>query len=293
MSKNIIPILIAVLLNISTVFAQCDGRYFDKTFSVEQDLFIPFGKNADHKGDTVNLSMHIYQPKNDTFISRPLIIFAFGGSFTGGVKESPDILHLCDGFTKRGYVTASIDYRLGFENGNGSDTNQLKAVFRAIQDAKAAIRFFYKDAATVNKYRIDTSQIFMGGVSAGGFISLNLAYYKENIHTKPPPQWAIDAVNEIGGFEGSSGNPGYSTKVKGVINLCGALGDTLWLQPGDPILISLHGDKDDVVPFKMGIELFEKANNPKFSYFSDKDDHMMEFNDQLINALRNFLSFNT
>ena len=59
-----------------------------------------------------------------------------------------------------------------------------------------------------------------------------------------------------------------------------------------PILI-MHGKKDDVVPFKMGIELFEKANNPKFSYFSDKDDHMMEFNDQLINALRNFLGFNT
>ena len=59
-----------------------------------------------------------------------------------------------------------------------------------------------------------------------------------------------------------------------------------------PILI-MHGKKDDVVPFKMGLELFEKANNPKFSYFSDHDDHMMEFNDQLTNALRNFLGFNT
>jgi len=59
-----------------------------------------------------------------------------------------------------------------------------------------------------------------------------------------------------------------------------------------PILI-MHGKKDDVVPFKMGVELFEKANNPKFSYFSDNDDHMMEFNDQLMNALRKFLGFNT
>ena len=59
-----------------------------------------------------------------------------------------------------------------------------------------------------------------------------------------------------------------------------------------PILI-MHGKKDDVVPFKMGVELFEKANNPKFNYFSDNDDHMMEFNDQLMNALRKFLGFNT
>ena len=59
-----------------------------------------------------------------------------------------------------------------------------------------------------------------------------------------------------------------------------------------PILI-MHGKKDDVVPFKMGAELFEKANQPKFSYFSENDDHMMEFNDQLMNALRKFLGFNT
>ena len=55
----------------------------------------------------------------------------------------------------------------------------------------------------------------------------------------------------------------------------------------------MHGKKDDIVPFKMGVELFEMANNPKFSYFSDNDDHMMEFNDQLMNALRKFLGFNT
>jgi len=59
-----------------------------------------------------------------------------------------------------------------------------------------------------------------------------------------------------------------------------------------PILI-MHGKKDDVVPFKMGEELFDKANQPKFSYFSENDDHMMEFNDQLMNSLRKFLGFNT
>ncbi|HIF14422.1 MAG TPA: T9SS type A sorting domain-containing protein [Bacteroidetes bacterium] len=249
MFVRVLSLIIITLYTSFQLLSQCDGRYYDKIFGIEQEMFVPFGKNADYKGDTVYLSMHINQPKYDTFLTRPLIIFAFGGSFTAGVKESPDILHLCDEFTRRGYVTATIDYRLGFENGNDSDTNQLKAVFRGIQDAKAAIRFFYKDASTINKYKIDTHQIFMGGVSAGGFISLNLAYYKANISVKPPPQWSIDAVNEIGGVEGNSGNAGYSTKIKGVINLCGALADTLWLQPGDPILVSLHGSNDALVPF--------------------------------------------
>ena len=59
-----------------------------------------------------------------------------------------------------------------------------------------------------------------------------------------------------------------------------------------PILI-MHGKKDDVVPFKMGVELFDKANQPKFSYFSENDDHMMEFNDKLMNSLGKFLGLNT
>ena len=59
-----------------------------------------------------------------------------------------------------------------------------------------------------------------------------------------------------------------------------------------PILV-MHGKKDDVVPFKMGVELFERANQPKYSYFSENDDHMMEFNDQLMNSLKKFLVFNT
>jgi hypothetical protein len=56
-----------------------------------------------------------------------------------------------------------------------------------------------------------------------------------------------------------------------------------------PILI-MHGKKDNIVPQKMGLELFEKANNPKFSYFPESDDHMMEYNNQLLNKIKLFIS---
>ena len=55
-----------------------------------------------------------------------------------------------------------------------------------------------------------------------------------------------------------------------------------------PILI-MHGMKDDIVPFSMGKELFNKANNPKYSYFTSNDDHMMEFNDQIMKTIKNFI----
>ena len=54
-----------------------------------------------------------------------------------------------------------------------------------------------------------------------------------------------------------------------------------------PILV-MHGKKDKIVPFDMGKKVFEKANEPKFSYFPDNDDHMMEYNEELLETLGNF-----
>ena len=55
-----------------------------------------------------------------------------------------------------------------------------------------------------------------------------------------------------------------------------------------PIMI-MHGEKDTIVPFSMGKKIFEIANEPKYSYFTKYDDHMMEYDDQLVNALKIFL----
>ena len=55
-----------------------------------------------------------------------------------------------------------------------------------------------------------------------------------------------------------------------------------------PILI-MHGAKDDVVPISMGKELFKRANNPKHSYFTSEDDHMMEFNKNLLKEIEIFI----
>ena len=54
-----------------------------------------------------------------------------------------------------------------------------------------------------------------------------------------------------------------------------------------PILI-MHGKKDRIVPFHMGKKVFEKANEPKFSYFPDNDDHMMDYNEDLLKSLSTF-----
>lgn len=56
-----------------------------------------------------------------------------------------------------------------------------------------------------------------------------------------------------------------------------------------PILV-MHGKKDNIVPFYMGEEIYNKFNGLKYSYFNDYDDHMMDFNEELIDSIKNFIS---
>jgi hypothetical protein len=234
-----------LLFFINRLNAQCgNGRYYNKIFSTSTTT-VQYGHGPEYDGHDTVLMVDVYQPTGDNFAHRPLMIFAFGGSFTSGVRQSPDLITLCTYFAQRGYVCASIDYRLGMYN--SSDTNEFRALIRGVQDMKAAVRYFYKDAQTANQFRIDTSQIFIGGVSAGAFIALNYAYMKLDTFSKTPPGFAPQVIIDLGGPDGNSGNPGYSQKVKGVIDLSGAIADTVWIMPGDPILVGEHGTEDSTV----------------------------------------------
>src|SRR6187402_3223569 len=124
-----------------------------------------------------NLTMDVYEPggATDTMGRRPLIVFLHSGTFLppylntqleGGRNDS-GIIYICQSFARRGYVVANIDYRLGW-NPTGSNVDIRKgtlitAFVRAIQDVKAAVRYFRKDAATANLFRIDSNRVIVGG----------------------------------------------------------------------------------------------------------------------------------
>tara|TARA_Y200000002_G_scaffold338054_1_gene307171 strand:+ start:56 stop:871 length:816 start_codon:yes stop_codon:yes gene_type:complete len=55
-----------------------------------------------------------------------------------------------------------------------------------------------------------------------------------------------------------------------------------------PVLI-MHGEEDQIVPFWMGEKMFQMANEPKYSYFTKFDNHMMEFDENLVSELKKFI----
>ena len=131
------------------------------------------------QGQTVTLLADVYRPAGDTATGRPLIIWVHGGSFCCGNKTSPEIVDQATQFAHKGYVTASISYRLN--PGGCSVPNEacVHAIFDARADAQSAVRFFRTNAAT---YGIDPDRIAIGGTSAGAITALGVAYDR----TRPP-----------------------------------------------------------------------------------------------------------
>lgn len=222
----------------------CDGtRYKDRIFTNVDVTEVIYST-----ANSTTLKLDVYEPQGDTETKRPLIVLAHGGSFIGGNKTADaTVTTLCENFAKRGYVTASINYRLGGSLEMLTLNSAITVVIKAISDGKAAVRYFRKDAAeNGNTFGIDSNMIFVGGNSAGAVLYLHHTYISD---VNEAPQNIQTILNQNGGIEGNSGNDGYSSAVSGVINLAGGLNEVQFIDIGEPAVISFHGDDDDVVPY--------------------------------------------
>ena len=251
MNKYIL--LLGILSEIVFSQSECDGdRYMSDIFpEVQLTSNIEYGENI-----TVNifgteylqtLYLDVYEPVSDNFNERPLIIFLFGGAFVSGSKTSSVMQELCTRYARMGYVASAIDYRLTPTLvWDGTEENAYTAALRAIHDLKAAIRYFRMNDLLYDDFGIDSSRIYVGGSSAGAIASVNGAYLNEESEI---PEFILEFVNESGGLEGLSGNPGYSSDFYGIVNLCGAIGESDWIEINDIPIVSVHGDEDTVVPY--------------------------------------------
>jgi acetyl esterase/lipase len=105
------------------------------------------------------LKMHILRPKTPPKEALPVIVWIHGGGWQAGSRDSGiGILAL---FVTRGYLCASIEYRLSKE-----------AIFPAqIHDCKCAIRFL---RAKAKAYHLDPDRIGVWGSSAGADVTMHV-----------------------------------------------------------------------------------------------------------------------
>ncbi len=212
-------------------------RYRDEVFTVvDKTADIVYGSAVNQQGTTVTLKLDVYEPDGDTNTSRPVIIWVHGGSFRSGSKTSPEIVDEANTFAKKGYVNASISYRLSPNGCTVINAECVEAIIDAREDAQAAVRFFRANAAT---YGVDASRIAIGGTSAGAITALGVAYASDT--------------------PGSSGNPGYSSAVRSAVSLSGAAIFNNLIDSTDAAALLFHGTADPLVPYSWATDTVAAA----------------------------------
>ena len=237
------------------VFLVLAGNLFSQSVRYKDEIFSAYTltSNITYGTGSKNV-LDIYTGTGDTETKRPLIVFVHGGAFKSGDKDPNSgsggagfLRYFGYGMAKRGYVVASINYRLA---GWSDDATHYKAMLEALQDTKAAIRFFRKNG---DLYGVDTSMIYVCGESAGAHTAVQMAYL-DSTKVLGFSQWGSIGWSAIGGsFENLSlGNGGYSSQVKGCFSNWGALVDTNYMQAGGIPVFCVHGTADATVPYMYG-----------------------------------------
>ncbi len=138
--------------------------------------------------ENTHLQLNLARPKSGDG-PFPTVLCIHGGGFRAGKRDSYDAL--CVSLAERGYVAATITYRL-------APQHKFPA---AVHDTKAAVRWLRANAKT---YKINPDKIGVTGGSAGGHLAQFLGV------TSNVPQ-----------FEGTGGNADQPSHVNCVVNVYG------------------------------------------------------------------------
>lgn len=215
------------------------------------DRDVTYGKAGD-----VELKMDIYHPKTTSGKASPVAMYVHGGGWRAGDKAQGAGAMAISELVKRGYLVASINYRLA---------PQYKFPAQ-IEDAKCAVRFL---RANADKYHLDPKRIGVWGGSAGGHLVALLG--------------TTDASAD---FEGNGGHADQSSRVQAVVDMFGpadltfGLGLRLreevfgassdqdevlkraspvhYVSKDDPPFLILHGDQDKVVALDQSQRLLDR-----------------------------------
>ncbi|MGL6226030.1 MAG: alpha/beta hydrolase fold domain-containing protein [Thermoguttaceae bacterium] len=279
-TKSLLCLLLVLLLSQIPLFAQIDlgGGELPDGITVEKD--IPYVNGGKYRQQLNLFFPPGYKEADHLF---PVIIAVHGGSWSSGSKDEYGLF--ANWFTPKGYIVALINYRLIDKAKDPADVAPFPA---QIEDCKSVVRWL---RANAKKYKIDPNRIGAWGASAGGHLVALLATTDnikdfdvgENLDQSTRLQAVCDFFGPTD-FVALLEDPKnqekleelgkqYNVDVNGTIKKMfgpnvkdmDELKEHLkkaspmsYIHKDCPPILILHGDKDELVPFKQSV-LFEKA----------------------------------
>jgi len=247
--------IILITFCLCAIIQSQDTRYldeiFDEVIKTENVVYgnapdLPFWFWVESNTEDIDLTMDVYEPAGDTLTNRPVMVFAHTGSFFSGHNELDDVVALATSAAKRGYVAVSINYRLGLNV--LSTYSGERAVYRAVQDGGAAIRYLREFSEELG---INPNTIFMWGTSAGALIALHLSYLDDE--DRPEATYGGGGDPDLGCPICEGNDYPHDPKPNAIVSCWGAIGLLDWIDANDNVpAIMFHGTLDPIVPFNSG-----------------------------------------
>ena len=264
-----------------SVMSYADGvRYKDRLFAVEKAKDVSYAKDVPHLSSLHSLSetlveevgqyvyfytnekdvelkpllMDIYTPKGDSEKKRAAVIVSHGGAMVAGAKDDTDqqTVTYCDSLAARGFVAASIEYRMGVTlEGSGltysiDSVDFARSVYRGVQDINAAVRYIRKNADNLG---VDPNRIYLVGNSAGAILSLENVYSTKE--SDFPTYIQKNGALDLGSLN-VYGEQGVDSHANGVVALWGAVHNPNIIGENKTPVFLVHGTDDETVLFKTG-----------------------------------------
>ena len=217
------------------------------TYTVQSDIIYGQGE-INGGGSFKDLKLDYYipdiPPPIDADNTLPLMIMIHGGGFSGGSKTNGNILNNAPKYAERGWLVASINYRLVGDNpvpssrvqtlynaiGGASAPAQLRAAVASVDDTLAALDFLQARSDVYDDWTT------LWGTSAGAITSLITGYCLDDQSIARPPVAMV--IDQAGGLFGCNvGNPFDDPT------------------GSDPVLMVIHGTNDGTVPFSFATAL--------------------------------------
>ncbi len=255
-------LLLAFLLSSASMcLAQNDAASFAAElfrYEVHTNIVYRVANNYEAKLD-------VYQPAGKSQPT-PVVIVIHGGGWIAGTKEERT-LEIAP-FLQMGFAAVNVEYRLA----------QTSLAPAAVEDCRCALHWVFANA---KKYNFDPTRVVLQGGSAGGHLVLTTGmltpaagfdkecwtgqenFWSQNPGTDSDPRVAA-IVNWFGISDILDELHGPNAKGYAVIwlgdqanadELAKRLSPINYVNKNTPPIITIHGDKDALVPYEQSVRL--------------------------------------
>lgn len=267
MRKLLLAALLMILPSMS--LAQTDAASFAaELFRYEVETNIVY-----HTANNYQNKLDVYRPA-EAAQPTPVVVVIHGGGWVEGTKEER-VLEMMP-YLQMGFAAVNVEYRLG----------RISLAPAAVEDCRCALHWVFANA---KKYNFDPTRVVLQGGSAGGHLALMTGmltpaagfdrecrgpmdnYWSENPGTSKDPRVAAivnwfgitDVLDELRGpnakgyavvWLGDQANADEIAKRVSPIN---------YVTSDVPPIITIHGDKDALVPYTQAVRLHKALDAAK------------------------------